>query len=70
MKNVNNVNILWDPVYLGVLLESEREHSELVIQASARHRVTAGRVGTAHDPGGGQRQRVLLVRGERVLRVS
>ena len=58
------------PVYLGVLLEGEREHGELVVQAAACHRVPAGRVGAAHDPGGGQCQRVLLVGRERVLRLS
>ena len=39
----------------------------LVVEAAARHGRAAGRVCAAHDPGGGKRQRVLLVGGEGVL---
>jgi hypothetical protein len=45
----------------AVVLQREGEDGELVVQAAARHRLPAGRVGAAHHPRGGQRQRVLLV---------
>jgi hypothetical protein len=45
----------------AVVLQGEGEYGELVIQAAARHRLPAGRVGAAHHPSGGQGQSVLLV---------
>ena len=51
---------------LGVVLHGEREHGQLVVQTTAGHSGAAGRVGAAHDPGGGQGEGVLLVGGEGV----
>ena len=51
---------------LTVVLHGEREHGQLVVQATAGHRRAAGRVGAAHHPGRRQGQRVLLVGGEGV----
>ena len=51
----------------AVVLQREGEDGQLVVQPPAGYGLTAGRVGAAHDPGGGQGQRVLLVRRVGVL---
>ena len=67
MRKLANPTLLDPLLYLRVLLEGEGEHSELVVQAAARHRVATGRVGAAHHPGGRQRQSVLFVGRKRIL---